>query len=310
MVAVAVAAALVAGCGGAAQDRQAQTPPRVGFTGTGAGSGGTARPVDVGGRSLFVDCEGSGSPTVILEAGLPGSSKNWVAVMPALRRITRTCAYDRAGSGSSLPPPGVNDAARAIADLERLLSRGRIAPPYVLVGHSYGGLLARLFARAHPGDTAGLVLVDAMGRDQTRRQLAVWPRSEAPAARRDFAQPVSDGVDLRAGEDLAAGIRTLGRVPLAVITAGRQPDMASLPAPGGPALLRLWTTMQDELAGLSSNHVHVVALRSDHFVQQYSTGQPGVVIRAVAAVVRAARDGLPLPPCPQLFHGPGVRCAG
>ena len=193
MLAAAVAAVVLAGCGGGGAKDQARTPPRVGFTGTGTGAGAEARPVDIGGRSLFVDCEGTGSPTVVLEAGFGGSSSTWVDVMPALRRITRTCAYDRAGLGSSLAMPGVHDASAEIADLGRLLDRGRIAPPYVLVGHSYGGLLVRLFARAHPGETAGLVLVDAMGRNQTRRQLARWPRTAAPAARRDWAQPWSTG---------------------------------------------------------------------------------------------------------------------
>jgi hypothetical protein len=84
------------------------------------------------------------------------------------------------------------------------------------------GLLARLFARAHREQTAGVVLVDAMGRDQTRRQLALWPTSQAPARRRQWAEPVIDGLDLKSSEALASGIRTLGAAPLAVITAGQR----------------------------------------------------------------------------------------
>jgi pimeloyl-ACP methyl ester carboxylesterase len=178
----------------------------------------------------------------------------------------------------------------------------------VLVGHSYGGLLVRVFAHAHPGETAGVVLVDAMGREQTRRQLDVWPRSVAPALRHQFATPVDAGIDMPAGEALAARVRSLGSVPLAVITAATHAEeWGSLPASLGRAFDRLWVPMQDELAALSSNHVHVIALRSDHFVQR-SGGQPGVVERAVRAVVQAARARAPLPACPQLFHGPDVRC--
>ena len=136
--------------------------------------------VDIGGgRSLYLKCVGSGSPTVILEAGFSGTTNNWSAVQPQLGRTTRTCSYDRAGLGNSLAIPGVHDAGDEIADLERLLLHAGMSPPYVLVGHSYGGLLVRMFARTHQRDTAGLVLVDSMGADQTRRQLAVWPRSEA-----------------------------------------------------------------------------------------------------------------------------------
>lgn len=308
--AVALSAALVAGCGGGSQEQPPQpprTPPDPGFTGT--GTTGSARPVDIGGRSLFVECHGSGSPTVLLEAGLGGSSKSWVTVMPALRRVTRTCAYDRAGLGSSVAMPGVHDAGDEVADLDRLLARAGIPPPYVLVGHSYGGLLVRMFARTHQRDTAGIVLVDSMGADQTRRQLALWPRSEAAAARRTVAQRVIDGVDLRKGENLAGGIRTLGGIPLVVITAGREdPAAAALPTPLRHALRQLWGRMQDELAALSPDHVHAVAVRSGHVVQS-PDGQPAVVVRAVRAVVRAVRDGTRLPPCPQLYAALAVQCA-
>jgi pimeloyl-ACP methyl ester carboxylesterase len=200
----------------------------------------------------------------------------------------------------------VHDARDELDDLGRLLDHAHIAPPYVLVGHSYGGLLARLFAHAHPDQTAGIVLVDAMGRDQTRRVLAIWPRSQAKALRRQQATPVRDGVDLAAGEALAARVSSLGDTPLAVVTGGHQrwehigPSLTQ-------ALSRQWATMQDELAALSSDHLHVAALRSGHFVQR-SDGQPGVVVRAVHAVVRAARDHTRLPPCGRLFTGSDVRC--
>ena len=89
--------------------------------------------------------------------------------------------------------PGVHDAGDEIRDLERLLDRGGIEPPYVLVGHSYGGLLARLFA-PHPDETGGVVLVDAEGRDMGRR-FAAWPKSLAPKLRRAWAErTVLDGV--------------------------------------------------------------------------------------------------------------------
>jgi hypothetical protein len=99
---------------------------------------------------------------------------------------------------------------------------------------------------------------------------------------------------------------------LAVVTAGHHDHDwgAVLPPPLSRRFDALWTRMQDELAGLSTDHVHVVALNSDHFVQAPGDGQPDVVVRAVAAVVRAARDRTRLPPCRRLFTGAGVRCAG
>ena len=120
---------------------------------------------------------------------------------------------------------------------------------------------------------------------------------------------VQQGVDLAASEALASHVRSLGHTPLVVITAGTHAaDWGRVVPPRlARALDRLWTTMQDELASLSSDHVHVVALRSDHLVQRRD-GQPGVVIRAVDTVARAARDHRPLPPCRQLFSGSGTQC--
>jgi len=137
---------------------------------------GSGRLVDIGGgRSLYLECVGSGSPTVVLEAGFGGSGRDWAEVQPQLVATTRTCVYDRAGLGNSLPISVVHDASDEITDLQRLLGRAQIAPPYVMVGHSYGGLLVRLFAQAHPDETVGVVLVDSIGPNQTRRDLACRP---------------------------------------------------------------------------------------------------------------------------------------
>jgi pimeloyl-ACP methyl ester carboxylesterase len=249
---------------------------------------------------------GSGNPTVVLEAGFGGNTLNWRDVQRELGRTTRACAYDRAGLGQSPPMPWVHDAQDEIDDLQRLLVAAHLEPPYVLVGHSYGGILARLFASQHPDEAAGVVLVDARGRDATRRQVALLPKSQVPPV---LATPVQDGVDVAASEALASRVRSLGATPLAVITAGRHDeDWGRLLSPGfARAFDRLWATMQDELTALSSNHLHVLALRSDHFVQRVD-GQPDVVIRAVQAVVRAARDHTRLPPCRQLFSGADVSC--
>jgi pimeloyl-ACP methyl ester carboxylesterase len=302
-----LAASVAWGCGGDEPDPRTdrESGPRDGAPVT----VGLGKLVETGtGRSLYVYCVGSGTPTVVLEAGFGGTAHNWDDVHDALGRTTRTCAYDRAGLGHSLSIPGVHDAADEIEDLERLLDHGEIEPPYVLVGHSYGGLLARLFARDHPDEAAGVVLVDAMGPDATRRQLARWPESLAPARRRDWAQPVIDGVDLRSSERLASAVRTLGDTPLVVVTAGQhREETADLPRRLVQLQAGLWGTLQGELARLSSDHVHVVAQRSGHFVQDLD-GQPQVVIRAVRSVVRAARDNTQLPPCEDLFSGPDVRC--
>lgn len=301
------ACVLAGGCGG--QEPKAHRGSTVKTPGPALLAEGSGRLVAIGhGRSLYMACVGSGSPTVVLEAGFGADTHSWRDVQPEVGRGTRTCAYDRAGTGESVAPPGIRDARDEIADLRRLLARARIEPPYVFVGHSYGGVLARVFAHLYPSETAGLVLIDTTGRDGRRRQLAIWPRSQAPEIRRGVATTVIAGVDLAAGEAIASRVTSLGGMPLVVITAGRQDDFPRTPARLYRALKRLWDEMQDELAVLSANSVHVVALASDHDVPSSRTGQPSVIVRAVQAVVGAARSHTRLPPCQRLFSGPDVRC--
>jgi hypothetical protein len=168
--------------------------------------------------------------------------------------------------------------------------------------------MTSVFSHNLPTETAGLVLIDTMGRDGRRRQLAIWPESQAPAIRRELATTVTGGVDLAAGEALASRVETLGDTPLAVITAGREDNFPRAPARLARALNRLWGRMQDELALLSDNSVHVVARRSNHDVPSSHGGQPSVVVGAVEAVVRAARESARLAPCSRIFSASDVRC--
>jgi pimeloyl-ACP methyl ester carboxylesterase len=116
--------------------------------------------VDVGGHRLHLRCAGEGTPAVVFDAALGASSLSWSLVQPAVARVTRACSYDRAGFGWSDAGPMPRTAGRIAGELHRLLRLGGVPPPYVLVGHSFGGLVMRLFAARHPGDVAGLVLVE------------------------------------------------------------------------------------------------------------------------------------------------------
>ena len=108
------------------------------------------RLVDVGGYRLHVYCTGSGRPTVVLDALFPGTVSNWAWVQPQIARTTRVCAYDRAGLGWSDRGPGPRDARQHARELHTLLTRAQITGPYVLVGHSLGGLSVREFAEEYP----------------------------------------------------------------------------------------------------------------------------------------------------------------
>jgi pimeloyl-ACP methyl ester carboxylesterase len=115
---------------------------------------------DVGGSRLHLACAGEGTPTVILEAALGASSVSWSLVQPEVARVTRVCSYDRAGFGWSQAGPMPRTARRIASELHVLLEQARVAPPYLLVGHSFGGIVMRVFARDYRPDVAGLVFVD------------------------------------------------------------------------------------------------------------------------------------------------------
>jgi pimeloyl-ACP methyl ester carboxylesterase len=115
---------------------------------------------EVGGFRLHLHCAGTGSPVVVFDAALGGSSISWTLVQPRVAAFTRACAYDRAGFGWSEAGPLPRTAGTIARELHRLLERAGEAPPYVLVGHSFGALVVRLFAARHRELTAGLVLVD------------------------------------------------------------------------------------------------------------------------------------------------------
>jgi pimeloyl-ACP methyl ester carboxylesterase len=117
--------------------------------------------IDVGGHRLHLSCTGSGTPTVVLEpaAGEMSSNLGWIA--PAVARDTRVCVYDRAGRGWSEPADTAQDGAQIATDLHTLLQRGHVPGPYVLAGHSFGGLYVLTFAAHYPDEVAGMVLVDS-----------------------------------------------------------------------------------------------------------------------------------------------------
>ncbi|PYR70928.1 MAG: hypothetical protein DMF88_01240 [Acidobacteria bacterium] len=118
------------------------------------------RLIDVGTHSLHLHCSGEGTPSVIFDAALGASSLSWSLVQPAVARVTRACTYDRAGFGWSEPGPLPRTAGRIADELHILLARARVPPPYLLVGHSFGGLVARIFASRHAGEIAGLAFIE------------------------------------------------------------------------------------------------------------------------------------------------------
>src|SRR5829696_5271949 len=164
-------------------------------------SGEFAGLVDIGGgRRMYLECRGAGSPTVILEAGYGNDADNWdtvglpagseqTAVLPGVAAFTRVCAYDRPGTildpehpSRSDPVSMPRDAVAMVADLHALLSGAAIPGPYVLAGHSFGGLIIRLYAATYPDDVVGMVLIDAAHEDYYDEVEAVLAAAQLAAS--------------------------------------------------------------------------------------------------------------------------------
>lgn len=169
--------------------------------------------IEVGGHSLHLSCSGSGSPTVVLEPGGGEMSSNLGWITPAVARDTRVCVYDRAGRGWSEPADTAQDGTQIATDLHTLLQRGHVPGPYVLAGHSFGGLYVLTFAARYPSEVAGMVLVDSTAPASTPKPTAASPGtrgSNEPA----MASPGNRGSNELMGR-VSALLSTSARLSLA-----------------------------------------------------------------------------------------------
>jgi pimeloyl-ACP methyl ester carboxylesterase len=142
------------------------------------------RLADAGGLRLKLNCAGAGSPTVILEGGLGDPSLGWRRVQPEIAKLSRVCSYDRAGYGGSDAGPMPRTSARIATELHVLLQNAGEQPPYVLVGHSFGGYNVRVYNGRYSSEVAGMVLVDSTQEDQYALLPAAWKQIGAEQLKR------------------------------------------------------------------------------------------------------------------------------
>ena len=131
-----------------------------------------------GGRRLNIYCIGRGSPAVVFDSGLGDGTRVWGLIQPAVAKYTRACSYDRAGLGFSDPPTRPSTSANMVDDLHRLLHAAHVRSPYILVGHSLGGMNVKLYAEKYLPEVAGLVFVDPSHEDLGKGAWAIDPESQ------------------------------------------------------------------------------------------------------------------------------------
>lgn len=246
--------------------------------------------VDVGGHRLSARLTGTGRPVVVLEAHLGGSKSVWKKVWRDIARFTTVCVYDRAGLGDSDPGAPPRTIVAASEDLRRLLERLSPLPPYVLVGHSFGGLIVQAFARRYPKLVCGIVLVDSSHADQLNRLWRLLTPKGRVEVMASLRAPNAERIDLRRSEALARRPGCLPHVPLRVLYAPA-PAYAMEQFPDRRAARRVIAEMERELSDLAPQGRLVRVSRSGHFIQ---LDRPEVVIRHIRAVVNQARRSLAL----------------
>jgi pimeloyl-ACP methyl ester carboxylesterase len=276
--------------------------------------------VDVGPYRLHLECTGSRGPTVILEPGGGGSAASMGLIAPAVARDSRVCVYDRAGRGWSDPAASPPDGAQIATDLHRLLARAHVPGPYVLAGHSFGGLYVRSYAAKYPEEVAGLVLIDSTAAKSTPvaaqkassysvlkhlsslaattsrlgvgRLIADTGFSDLPPRYRDDARTTAATGKEMAGfldefgvanrsEAEAGRLRSLDAKPLIVLTADRGNSKG-------------WMAAQNKTATLSTNSLHRIESGATHAAFVEDPDHATAVTRAIHDVVVSVRTGEPL----------------
>ncbi len=274
---------------------------------------------DVGSRSLHLVTVGADSPTVVIVPAIGGNVLDWVAFQREVAGEARVCVYDRAGYGWSDQPPGRQTFDDKADDLRQGLRAAGIFPPYVLVGHSVSGIIARRFAVRYPSDVAGMVLVDSSHEDQARRLRAegFWSRGTAvllwfairgrlrilglrrlavAAGRSQLNAWIARDVPpefagaARAVNLTARHRKTVVREMMLMVRSHDQPpSLGDLPLTVLTAAGRdpTWMALQAELAGISTASVHAVASRGGHNLH---ADAPDLVITAIRELLARVRE--------------------
>jgi pimeloyl-ACP methyl ester carboxylesterase len=258
--------------------------------------------IPVGESSLFVRQAGLGKPLVILEAGAGEDSTTWKDMLPAVAQFSQVMAYDRAGLGRSAGSPTPRTALHLVNDLHALLQASQLKGPYLLVGHSLGALLCRLYTQQYRHEVVGLVLLDGPHPNQGTRFTTAL--TEAGWQEHKLVQPIlhmasgvvpeqhPEGLDFAKSLAQVDQVQTFGDLPLVVISAGKSQAeaMPELPVQAALAFDRVWDEMQGELTKLSTRGVHLRAKSSGHYIH---CDEPELVVETIHQTVRALRNSSP-----------------
>jgi pimeloyl-ACP methyl ester carboxylesterase len=218
--------------------------------------------------------ENNGKPTIIMDAGYGDHSKAWDPVIKELSTLSRVFSYDRAGLGKSERSTSPRTSREMVKELKQLLTEAGIAPPYLLVGHSFGGGNMRMYATEFPDEVCGLVLVDSTPEDYRERFLPTMPEDFQEAYHKQFVREGNYDEFMESLQQLKE-TRCRLDVPLIVLSAGKKAHYSA-------ESQALWNDMQRELLEISSQGELVIAENSAHYIQR---DEPDVIVDAVRKLI-------------------------
>jgi pimeloyl-ACP methyl ester carboxylesterase len=275
--------------------------------------------VDVGAYRLHLECTGTGAPTVILEPGGGASAATLGWIAPEVARHTTVCVYDRAGKGWSDAAQTAPDGAQTATDLHTLLERAGVAGPYVLAGHSFGGLYVMRYAAQYPDEVAGMVLIDSTaantnpvppatdGSDSFLKHVSALLSATARLGLGRLLAGSPSDLPPPFGDEAYASAATAKQMAGFIdeyAVAGRSASQAGeLKSLEGKPLIVLtaeqgnsegWMPHQDAMAALSTNSLHDVVPGATHQSLVDNPTHAAVVSQAIVDVVEAVRTGAPL----------------
>lgn len=238
--------------------------------------------IRIGGLNLEYVVAGNNAPNIVLINGAGGPIEGWHRVFSGLAALGRVIAYNRPGIGGSSKPDEAQTGERMLADLRALLQAVGLSPPYVLVGHSLGGLIANLYARKHPEELAGVVLLEATAPEDVEVMTRYETRLQRMLLRLVAAvfgtNPLSETAQAPRTVEQISAAPSFPPLPLVVLTGGKPALTWLTPAPA----LSARAAHQVGLATLSPNGRQVIATKSGHFPQ---FSEPLLVIDSVRAVI-------------------------
>jgi pimeloyl-ACP methyl ester carboxylesterase len=248
--------------------------------------------VDIGGYRLAMYTSGSGKPTIVLDAGYSNNHTTWDRIQPACAETTRVISYDRAGNGASDWGPAPRTSAQFIDELRRMLTAAEMPLPYVLVGHSMGGLNAQLYAARYPLEVAALVLIDPLVADLVKRVSA--NARILDLLRSDFDTGVESGMtydDFVTSCEQVSAAGSLPPIPIVVLTATQPQAVPREYAKVSHlvrALLPIAQAGQAALVRHTPTARQIFAQHSHHYIHQQ---EPDLVIQAIRDVISQLPGG-------------------